>query len=425
MIIKTDKLICLSIVLILITSYFSVIIGINAYILAAISFIPISSYLLSLKLYIDKEILLWLFFFIISLISSLQTIMLKSTWQFMALLLLSLLIKIVLHHTINWMRCLYITTYIFSAVIVVTTVLFLIIPDIMLTFVSMIYTGEILQAYMRLYNGGAYAGISAQTSINAFIASIFLGCAICNLLCDKGKRINILFCLLAITTVLMSAKRSMLVANLTCIFVMLFLIKKSSIKKYIITLTSSLIVGSLGCILIFKFIPAANAIFEKTSRVATTGDISHGRFDLWSDTWEVFIDNVLFGCGAGSLEEIYGISSHNVYLQVLCETGLMGLLSYIIAVLYSLVSTYTLINKLNQDNKKEREIVIYLYISLYIQILYLIYSAFGNPMYSMNFLFPYILWTCICASVKKNIKSDENYIKKGDYDAVFNSYHIY
>ncbi len=79
-----------------------------------------------------------------------------------------------------------------------------------------------------------------------------------------------------------------------------------------------------------------------TTNFSPTG-VESGRIAIWKVSWEIFLDNPIFGVGVDQAKEIYlqyyqrmNIPleylvghAHNQYLQVLSGTGLVGFLSYL------------------------------------------------------------------------------------------------
>ena len=81
---------------------------------------------------------------------------------------------------------------------------------------------------------------------------------------------------------------------------------------------------------------------------------------------------------------------HNVFLQVLTETGIIGFLLFSIMTLYSLFSTYRKIKlTIKFKHKKNHFSLTLLTLSLYIQLFFLLYCITGNPLYDTSFLLTY------------------------------------
>jgi O-antigen ligase len=120
-----------------------------------------------------------------------------------------------------------------------------------------------------------------------------------------------------------------------------------------------------------------------------------GRIDIWRETWQLFVDNPAFGVGFRGHEArlTIGSSSHNGYLAMLAEVGLIGFFSIFYIVFSSIISIRSFLKKYTDT--------VYLY-SIFIGICYsyLLLAVFeryfinsGNPT-SMLFLVS-ILWPAV------------------------------
>jgi O-antigen ligase len=126
---------------------------------------------------------------------------------------------------------------------------------------------------------------------------------------------------------------------------------------------------------------AAMIIDLKTGEDTTTG-----RSYLYSIAIDSFKSSPILGIGLGNFINKAGAYSdvHNTFLQILCEQGLLGMVLFAIPLIYCLCNTIgTLKNLTTGQNKK------LLQISLYCQIIYIMYSFSGNT--NIN-LFGYIIY---------------------------------
>ena len=116
------------------------------------------------------------------------------------------------------------------------------------------------------------------------------------------------------------------------------------------------------------------------------GDISNGRFFLFEEMFKIFVSRPITGIGPLSTFSYYNdYLGHNVYLQVLCEMGVIGF----IALLYMLISGLKYrINVLKRKNATDFD-----FLALFIQLFIIIYGFFGNPIFSYVFIIPYILFS--------------------------------
>ena len=132
----------------------------------------------------------------------------------------------------------------------------------------------------------------------------------------------------------------------------------------------------------------------------------------------MFKDSPLIGQGLGTFNEYnydlgyrdYGgtmwtYEAHNIYYQILGELGIIGLLLIICTFIYAIILTIKLLRENNiRNNKKYRFL---LYISLYIQLLFLVYGLTGNTFYYWHQLYLYMIAISIINSIMYNIKYDK------------------
>lgn len=104
---------------------------------------------------------------------------------------------------------------------------------------------------------------------------------------------------------------------------------------------------------------------------------------------------------------------HNIYLELLAETGIIGFSIFVISAVSSVIITFKNIQLLNYDEEYNayRPVLV---TSFAIQIFCLIYGLTGNMIYDRTFHF-YII--CVAASlafyinvVKKGRTRDEKYV---------------
>ncbi|MBV9545664.1 MAG: O-antigen ligase family protein [Chloroflexi bacterium] len=125
-------------------------------------------------------------------------------------------------------------------------------------------------------------------------------------------------------------------------------------------------VAGLGAIVLVAIRPDA------LSRIVDFGGGSSGRSDLWRVGWQVFAGHPLFGIGIGNftvVEAHYVLAPgnisriqyitdqphlvHNTYLQLLAETGIVGLVGMLSVVWLSLRSTWRAIAAFERNNRSD------------------------------------------------------------------------
>jgi O-antigen ligase len=125
-------------------------------------------------------------------------------------------------------------------------------------------------------------------------------------------------------------------------------------------------------------------------------DISTGRLEhLWIPGWQLFMQEPLFGIGWGGFNEITGYNTHNVYLQILCDTGILGFSAFMLFFVGTFVTTYKYLKRENEQRNKQ-----YFAFSFCMQLFFLMYCFTGNPLYDTYTFIPYMIACAITHSQK-------------------------
>ena len=144
---------------------------------------------------------------------------------------------------------------------------------------------------------------------------------------DKKQRmINVAACVVLITAMLATGSRSALLAFVFALLVMLAFMNIDASKKVKLFISIGA-VGVLTVIIVFAVIPS-----HVTDRLFSLD--SGGRFELWGAALTAFLDYPVLGGGmnAASMQASLaaGLGSHNVYLDILCGSGIVGSLLFIV-----------------------------------------------------------------------------------------------
>lgn len=209
------------------------------------------------------------------------------------------------------------------------------------------------------------------TGKRAHLLVVIFSCIVCYLICTRGKK-KLLF----INALLWGS----------CVVIPMLLV-------------SSEIVSS---------IPVLARFSETFNGLLSGADVSNGRNKLSAYAWDLFKENPIFGIGwgqyrysiVGTVTLMTEMDTHNIYLQSLCETGLVGFLSFVIAALLSLKrSFHNLKTVLEWDTEWSFFKMICIY-SLGYQLFFLLYGISGNPLYDINYILMYFVsvsMTAVCS----------------------------
>jgi len=162
-----------------------------------------------------------------------------------------------------------------------------------------------------------------------------------------------------------------------------------------------IIAAAMVAVIVYIAVPtlreAVDSLFQKFS---SDDETFSGRTTLYALAYRLFRTNPVWGIGWGAFRaQTTGVYSrfststyetHNVYLQLLCETGIVGLTAFLLATgstLYMAIRRYR--DKLKSGVKDKR--FYSLRLGLYLQLFFLAYCMSGNPLYDYNFLITYYI----------------------------------
>ncbi|WP_161567624.1 O-antigen ligase [Exiguobacterium sp. SH3S1] len=257
---------------------------------------------------------------------------------------------------------------------------------------------------------GMFAGITGQVGAAAFYVTIviaFLSIKLLNNNTFKNRFFYSLGLFLSYYALLLTTKRALLMFNIIIFIVLLIfklIINKSYLEKVIFWAVSLTIFSISILIFIESF-----SLFTGSNRYE---DFSSGRISLYSETLKIASDNILMGIGFGNIELIMGEKTHNIYLQFLAEVGVLG----IGLLLMSLsIPFFTVLKKIifisnnsfsGSDSFKYR-----LYLSFYMQLVFIFYGLLGNPLYDYFMFGIYLFFVVLGINTKYEIEKENEYEK--------------
>lgn len=334
--------------------------------------------------------IIWLLTFGIIAIS-----MLRIKWdQFYILFYLSMILLLLLSDdNINWMLLFMKAAMILGAIYAFFTIVQVVAGGF---YVSKLY--PLLQynatfdplRYMRF---GIYSGFTYQTAVNALYLSIGIGSTFCSLLYEKkGKIWKISLIAIEIICIMLASKRGHLIFSTLALLVVAYY-SGSRGKRSRNILIAAFVVFAIF-VVSYATIPAVGYFFDRITN--TGGDITNGRSIYYKEAFELFKEHPLFGIGWEGFRYTYKryTDVHNIYLQLLCETGLIGTGVFMAAFISMIVLTVKKINILTVKAKKSFNRYLLLF-ALFCQVFFLLYGFTGNPLYDYYVVAVYFLGNAI------------------------------
>ena len=251
------------------------------------------------------------------------------------------------------------------------------------------------------------AGIASHYSINALNISLLLIFVAVKYILDngitlkfkKGSTFDLVLMGMTFFALLMTAKRGVLVWSILAVGIFYILLNKGNVGNIIKVIIIALILLGI-LILLSENIAVLSKVFERFRVVGTSEDNSAAqRLAMWKLALRYFKKSPIFGTGFWTYRGFYNtnlsaiydkngqhgsIDAHNVYIQVLCETGIIGLTIYLLAIGFLLYRTITLLWTLDRNESRLQGIIS---LSLALQIFYILYSFSGNCFYDMTFFY--------------------------------------
>jgi len=349
----------------------------------------IFSLLIQLKLLIvDGNFLKKYFFMCLLLINVIfsvnQTTSLKISISLVAVINIGIMIQYV-PWVLDKIRYVYL---LFASIHVFFTFVGVLFKEFYLVYIIRNLPENVQSVYALFIRANSYHGITDQTGRNAFYISIGIAVLTSFIFSTKKmtwkKRILVLSAILVFFVALfLTGRRGSLLANIISMLVVIAISAykyRINIKKYIVPF---IFIAGVFVALALLLIPETRRIFIRIISLSGN-DISTGRFDLYKDVLRFWWKRPIIGMGIGSFNVRYGISAHNLYLQILAELGVIGLLVFLCFIIRRYINSlrHFLFSDRNQSNNL---------IWIYIQTFSIIYCLVESPITELYFLLPWIL----------------------------------
>lgn len=233
-----------------------------------------------------------------------------------------------------------------------------------------------------------YAGFTSQVGYTSFYLALGIGAVFCfREIFFKRSWIFLIGGMLA--GLLLTGKRGPLLFLMAALSAVYF-VDGYGVEKVIrvAQIAGALILGFavLAVIANATQLDGIVRIYEAVLDLITSGSVEdEGRAQLRRQAMYYFEMRPIFGIGWNNFKDIYyarGTYVHCIYVQLLCETGLVGFLAFMTFFGSRLLHTMAMVMQ-NRKNRATLESQ-FVSFSLFVQAYFLLYGISGNPLYDIE-----------------------------------------
>lgn len=255
-------------------------------------------------------------------------------------------------------------------------------------------------------------GMALNISLSAYIIVFGIGAFLfCRNKMYSGLHITaILFCFIAL---IYTDKRTIMFVALALCIVAYFINcnKKTRIRRlFMLPVLVICIVGF--SILFYRAFGNENAIgriIETLINYSEQKDITNSRSQIQAVAWKLWGESnssKWFGIGWGEFKHNFTLfentsQAHNIYIQLLCETGIAGFVCFVSVQLVCLLSSLHLFIRLFGEDSSRRNLMGF---SVTGQLIFGIYGFTGNPLYDSTCYLMYFMMITILIVVRRSCR---------------------
>lgn len=277
-----------------------------------------------------------------------------------------------------------------------------------------LYTDTVREHKLRSATGG---GIFSNPAMAGCYIVSGLAAYITHLKNSRKKRTVLewaIIILFAVSFVLMR-KRGFLISAVTAILIIWVLRQFArrnaslTVQRIIRRIATIVLALMVGVLLYNRFNLFRNALDGFVGKLFSEDDTYSGRTSLYFLALRLFSESPLIGIGWGNYRtftmgifhsfSVNTFDAHNVYLQLLCETGIVGLLTYLASVMISLFRSIKMRRYISEQSTVSENLCDF---ALFLQLFYILYSISGNPLYDYQFLITYFVGVAISLKTATN-----------------------
>ena len=329
---------------------------------------------------------------------------LKSTSVSTVILMVSLLTLILIaqYHNAEWID-IFMTLcklfYLFYAVYTILEKFF-----VPLFLLSLKLFPSSMETLYTQYARGCMPGLTNHYSTNGMLLGVGIVVFGCEFIYRKDLKNLILF-LIMVVALLLTGKRSDILFTAAGVYLAYYCYMSNKKHSRLVNTIGIIILVGIALLVIVNFVPSLATFVTRFEDTAESGDVTLGRTKMWAIAVDYFKQNPIIGLGWGrfSAVNLHEWKAHNIYLQLLAETGILGFVVFAFFFISTLINGWQYlkwirINGKTMDGNEE----LHMMFSIAMQIFFLLYGITGNPLYDKETYVPYYMACAITSYYVNN-----------------------
>lgn len=309
----------------------------------------------------------------------------------------SFLLAIILRRTEHWEGPALKSIWGFSLFFAIVSIMFGLMPSYYSNNIIPLFSEYNQSNLLHLQASGILCGLTNSNSFNAIIMVNGL-CVASTYLITSNKITRYKWCdrliwLVFFIVLLMTGKRGPLIFCLAGIFIAFYIFNSNKPANRLIKVSGIIVLFLIAWALGSSMFPH---LFPSIVRIVDTDSVDIVRLALYNQAFNAFRNNPLLGIGWDAFRYQYvtfgnALNVHNIYIQLLCECGVIGTIPFLLFFSYNIVSAIRKLRKASNSGICTTQAQNYLTFSVLYQAFFLLYGLTGNPLYDAPTLLVYIL----------------------------------
>ena len=314
----------------------------------------------------------------------------------------TIVLMITLSSSRNWVKPAMKVVLTLLAVHAAATLFFMVVPSVYASFVKPVFFAGDQNAI------GYQSGLTSHYSYNGMLLSAGVLLAVARALPRRdSKRAGsvdaeaVLLMVLFLAALLATTKRGPVVAVVIAVVVALFVGSGRVKTGMILKIVFGAVFAAAVVFALSQVVPQIAVVFDRLSEALTSTsevDATNGRSLLWGRALELWRESPVVGHGWATYRyywegriDVATSTAHNVFLGLLAEVGIVGLVVYLVAAIPPLVGLWRMARNLPSFSGDLRSEVFF---AFSYQIFYLVYCFSGSPLYDIESYFFYLILSC-------------------------------